>query len=268
MGIEGYDLVMLGILAAAAVLGYFKGVIWQIAWIAGIAASAVVALRFGGPLAPFFGTQAPWNKLIAMLALYVATSMAVWLVFGAIAGLVKTVQLSSFDHQMGLLFGLAKGTLLCIVVTFFAVMLAPGYRDQIVGSRSGRIVAEIIVRSDQFLPPDVIETVKPFVQRFEDEIRRPSGAAPAPIASSFESMWSGVRSTSAWTGTEQGGPSAQANQPAVGQPSNWQPLPSGHPAAQPAQPGRPATSGFGQQPAYQPPPGEFPVGAQSPLIVR
>ena len=151
MAIEGYDLVMLGILAAAAVLGYFKGIVWQLAWIAGIAASAFVALRFGGPLAPFFGSQAPWNRLIAMLALYVGTSLAVWLVFSAVSGLIKTVQLSSFDHQLGLLLGLAKGGLLNIVVTFFAVTLAPGYRDQIIGSHSGRIVAELIVRADQIL---------------------------------------------------------------------------------------------------------------------
>jgi membrane protein required for colicin V production len=268
MAIDGYDLVMLGILAAAAVLGYFKGVIWQLAWIAGIAASAVVAVRFGGPLAPFFGAQAPWNRLIAMLALYVGTSIAVWLVFGVISGIIKTVQLSAFDHQMGLLFGLAKGALLCIVVTFFAVMLAPGYRDQIVGSRSGRIVAELIVRSDQFLPPDVIEAVKPFVDRFEDELRRPAGATAAPTATALEAMWDGVRSTSAWTGTEQGGTAGQPVQPQPSQPSNWQPLPPGHPAAQSTQPGPPATSGFGQPPATQQPPGQFPVGAQSPILMR
>ena len=38
MALEGYDLVMLGILAGAALLGYFKGMVWQLAWIAGIGA--------------------------------------------------------------------------------------------------------------------------------------------------------------------------------------------------------------------------------------
>ena len=66
MAIEGYDLVMLGILAAAAVLGYLKGMVWQVAWIAGIAASTFVALRFGSEVAPYVGQQPPWNRLIAM----------------------------------------------------------------------------------------------------------------------------------------------------------------------------------------------------------
>jgi membrane protein required for colicin V production len=276
MAIEGYDLVMLGILAAAAVLGYFKGILWQIAWIAGIGASATAALRFGGPLAPFFGSQAPWNRLVAMLALYVATSLAVWLAFSVVSGLVKTVQLSSFDHQLGLLLGLAKGLLLCVVVTFFAVTLAPGYREQIVGSTSGRLVAELIVRADQVLPPDVVETVKPFVDRFEDELRRPAGdgqqPAAARAASPLEAMWEGVRSAAAWTGAGAEGQGAAAGfsaQPAGGEIPGWQPLPTGHPASAPAQPARPAASGFTSQPAFQPtPPGPFPVGAQTPLPIR
>ncbi len=283
MAIEGYDLVMLGILAAAAMLGYFKGIVWQLAWIAGIAASAFVALRFGGPLAPFFGSQAPWNRLVAMLALYAGTSLAVWLVFSVISGVIKTVKLSAFDHQMGLLLGVAKGVLLCIVVTFFAVMLAPDYRDQIVGSRSGRMVAELIVRADQILPPDVVATVAPFVQRFEDELNKPAGAPPggfgqpaAAVAtpSPLEAIWEGVQSAAAWTGTEPGGQGAFGAQPAGGAASaapTWQPLPPGHPAAQPLQPERPNTSRFGQQSGFQPPPappGAFPVGAQTPLPIR
>jgi membrane protein required for colicin V production len=291
MPIEGYDLVMVGILAAAAMLGYFKGIVWQLAWIAGIAASAAVALRFGGPLAPFFGSQAPWNRLVAMLALYAATSLAVWLAFSVVSSVIKTVKLSAFDHQMGLLLGLAKGALLCVVVTFFAVTLTPNYRDQIVGSRSGRLVAELIVRADQILPPDVVATVAPFVQRFEDELNKPAGPNAAPglpgggaaagiaTPSPLQAIWEGVQSAAAWTGAEQGGQgggNAFFAQPAggasaVGSTPHWQPLPPGHPAAQPAQPERPTSSGFTRQPAFQPPPappGAFPMGAQTPLPIR
>ena len=89
MAIEGYDLVMLGILAATALLGYFKGMVWQLAWIAGIAVSSYVALRFGARFAPHFGQQEPWNRFAAMLALYVGTSFAVWLVVRLISGAIN-----------------------------------------------------------------------------------------------------------------------------------------------------------------------------------
>jgi membrane protein required for colicin V production len=290
MAIEGYDLVMLGILAAAAVLGYFKGMVWQLAWIAGIAASSYVALRFGGPLAPFFGQQAPWNKLIAMLALYVGTSLAVWLVFRVVSGAINAVHLSPFDHQLGLLLGLAKGALLCIIVTFFAVTLAPGYRHQIVASRSGRLVAELIVRADEYLPKDFAETVDPFVKQFEDQFRQPDGmpagaGAPAVMAtgasSPLKAIWEGVTSAAAWTGTEQGGQRGQGAQQAGGlAPANggW----GGPPPAAAGwgqQPQRPTASGFTSQPIQPPrpqqtfppapqPPQPFPVGAQTPLPIR
>jgi membrane protein required for colicin V production len=285
MAIEGYDLVMLGILAAAAVLGYFKGLVWQIAWIAGIAASSYVAIRFGGPLAPFFGQQAPWNKLIAMLALYVATSLAVWLVFRVVSGAINAIHLSAFDHQLGLLLGLAKGALLCVVITFFAVTLAPGYRDQIVASRSGRIVAELIVRADQYLPKDVVETVDPFVKQFEDQLRRPPGMAPAAAAagpSPLQAIWEGVTSAAAWTGAEQGGQGAAPAGGVVPAAGGWGTPPQAAPgwpaATAPVQP-RQAASGFAAPPAQPerypqmqsggpPPPQRFPVGAQTPLPIR
>lgn len=284
MALEGYDLVMLGILAAAAVLGYFKGMVWQIAWIAGIALSSFVALRFAGPMAPFFGQQAPWNRLIAMLALYVATSLAVWLVFRVISGAISAIHLSAFDHQLGLLLGIAKGGLLCVVVTFFAVTMAPAYRHQIVASRSGRLVAEIIVRADEFLPKDIADTVDPFVKQFEEQFRDGPGGAAQPTAratgvpSPLEAMWDGVRSAAAWTGAEQGGQGAmQAGGYAPSASSRWsapQPVSAPLPAAPPLP--RPASSGFPNRPAFQPPqpaqqpppPGPFPVGAQTPLPLR
>lgn len=280
MAIEGYDLVMLGILAAAAVLGYFKGIVWQIAWIAGIVASGFVAFRFAPAVAPFFGQQAPWNRLLALLVLYVGTSLVIWLLFRVVSGAINAVHLSAFDHQLGLLFGLAKGVLLCVVITFFAVTLAPAYRSQIVASRSGRIVAEIIVRADELLPKDIADSVDPFVRQFEERLRSGNAAASAPgQPSALQAIWEGVTSAAAWTGAEQGG--ATGVQAAGQLPSApaWNAQPAGWnaPPAHLRTPARPASSGFTsappavppQAPVRQPlPPGGFPVGAQTPLPRR
>ena len=51
-------MVMLWLLATA-VLGYFKGIVWQIAWIAGICLSSYVSLRFSGELSSFIGQPPP-----------------------------------------------------------------------------------------------------------------------------------------------------------------------------------------------------------------
>ena len=243
MAVEGYDLVMIGILAVAALLGYFKGIVWQLAWIAGIVASSFVALNFATQLAPLFGEQAPWNRFLAMLALYVGTSLAVWLLFRLVSGFISAIHLSAFDHQLGLLMGLAKGALLCIVVTFFAVTLAPNYRHQIVASRSGRFVAELIVRADVYLPKNIHDTVEPFVNHFERQFAQPgmgqleAGQAPAPLFGqgaggqpagqvagspiSIQSLIQGVTSAAAWAGPEQGGGAVQQAGGALPAGSAW-----------------------------------------------
>jgi len=302
MAVEGYDLMMLGILAAAALLGYFKGIVWQIAWIAGIAASTFVALRFAGQLAPFFGQQPPWNRLIAMLALYVGTSLVVWLLFRVVSGAIDAVHLSAFDHQLGLLLGIAKGALLCVVITFFAVTLAPAYRPQVVGSQSGRIVAEFITRADEILPREIAEAVSPFVKQFEETLRGGGDATQSVVSgrpSALAAIWEGVTSAAAWTG---GGPVGQGGQQGgqqpgtgaaafggVAMPAGWNAPAAGLPVPGSVPPPRPTTSGFtapaqfaspaaspgfapgGQRyQAIQPqaPPQPFPVGAQSPLPIR
>lgn len=278
VSIEGYDLVMLGILAVTALLGYFKGMVWQLAWIAGIVASSFVALKYGAQAAPYFGQQEPWNRFAAMLALYAATSLVVWLAFRLVSGVINAIHLSAFDHQLGLLFGLAKGALLCVVVTFFAVTLAPAYRQQIVSSRSGKIVAQVIVQADTYLPKEIQSTVDPFVKQFEQQFQQPGLSPPAmggagQGTSALQSLWNGVSSAAAWAGVEQGTAPGQGAQQAGGLPagSSWfvpreaSPPASTQPAGYQTPVGRPVTSGFTAPPS---PPQPFPPGAQSPLPSR
>jgi len=265
VAVEGYDLVMIGILAVTALLGYFKGMVWQLAWIAGIVASSFVALRFAPQFAHLFGQQAPWNRFLAMLALYVGTSLAVWILFRLVSGFINAIHLSAFDHQLGLLLGLAKGALLCIVVTFFAVTLAPDYRHQIVASRSGRFVAELIVRADSYLPREIHDTVEPFVDQFERQFAQPgmgqndapdagssalaafglpAGQAPGPRSGqpgvqlaggglSLKSLMDGVSSAAAWAGAEEGSGAVHQAGGALPPGSAWFAPPAGQTSASP-----------------------------------
>jgi len=281
VAIEGYDLVMLGILAATALLGYFKGMVWQLAWIAGIVVSGFVSMRFGNQFAPYFGQQEPWNRFASMLALYVGTSLAVWLLFQIVSGAINAIHLSAFDHQLGLLFGAAKGILLCVVITFFAVMLAPNYRSQVVTSHSGQIVATLLVRADEYLPKEIHETIDPFVKQFEEQFQQSGGQPVTRTASSgttdvtdgtspLTSIWNGISSAAAWAGAEKITPAEQGTPAKGGLPkgSSWFVPSSETPTAQPAgyqtPTARPESSSFSSPPSNTTPQ-QFPIGAQSPL---
>ena len=298
MSIESYDIVMLGLLATAGLIGYFKGIIWQIAWIAGICLSSYVALRFSGQLAPLTGQQAPWDRLLAMLCLYVATSLAVWIGFRVVSSAIDAVHLGAFDHQLGLVFGLAKGALICVVITFFTVTMVPGYRSQITSSHSGQIVARLIGEADRYLPPDVHETINPFLQQFQEQFEAGgAGAATGmagasrsesePIASSWQAVLEGVTSAAAWAGVKVDPETAKTAQQ-VSATADWMAAPSGpvnaaatgsgdrYAERQSAFGGQATPAAFQAvpnslapiQPSPTSAPQRFPIGAQTPLPVQ
>lgn len=101
-----------------------------------------------------------------------------------------------FDRQIGALFGFAKGTLFCILITMFAVaLLGPSQRESIVHSRSGFYIAKVLDKSDLVMPPELHEVVAPYIEDFEDEINgaaEQSGDAsesPLPGGGLPDSFW-------------------------------------------------------------------------------
>jgi membrane protein required for colicin V production len=169
---EWYDLLMIAVLFGATVFGFLKGMAWQIASLASLVASYFVALRFSQPLAAtgLFGDEEPWNRFVAMLAIYFFTSLVIWLAFRVVSRAIDRVRLQEFDKQIGGLFGFAKGALLCVAITFFAITLVPDTRDAILRSRSGHYLAILIARADAVMPPEVHDIVDPYLERLEQEL--------------------------------------------------------------------------------------------------
>ena len=177
---QSYDVFMILVLAAATIFGAWKGLAWQIASLSSIVASYFIALRFSGPLAPLFGDQQPWNRFIAMLALYVGTSLVIWLLFRLVGGVIDRLKLKEFDHQIGAIFGLAKGVLLCVAITLFAASLVPEpQRGNILGSRSGYYIAVLLDRSHAVMPEEIHEVLHPYIHSAEERLG-PLGTPAAP----------------------------------------------------------------------------------------
>jgi len=177
---QTYDLLMLLVLGAATLFGFWKGMAWQIASLASLVVSYVAALRFSEQLAPVFGDHAPWNRFVAMLVIYVAVSFVIWMAFRLVAGIIDKVRLESFDRQLGAMFGLAKGVLLCVAITFFAVtLLPPSQGEAIVASQSGRYIVALLDKSHAIFPPEIHQVIDPYLHRIEERLNpnfEPHGA--------------------------------------------------------------------------------------------
>ena len=181
--IQGYDLLMLVILVMAGLFGAWKGLAWQVASIASLVLSCIVAIRFSAQVAPYIYGQEPWNRFLAMLILFLVTSLVIWVLFRFVAGFIDRLKLKEFDRQMGALFGVAKGLLFCLVITFFAVTLAEGSRQAVLNSHSGWVTANLLQRAGPVMPEEVRNVLGKHIDDFEQKLRSdtPSDEPPEEV---------------------------------------------------------------------------------------
>jgi membrane protein required for colicin V production len=237
---QTYDVLMLLVLAAATLFGFWKGMAWQIASLASLVVSYVAALQFSAQLAPMFGDHAPLNRFVAMLAIYVVVSFVIWMLFRLVSGMIDKVRLESFDRQLGAMFGLAKGVLLCVAITFFAVTLLPHPQGEaIVASQSGRYIVALLDKSHSVIPPEIHQVIDPYLNTIEEKLNpgfqphaQQSGILPAQGQSPPQAQPGNAWPQIAWPNSE---PTPQQSAWPAASPSNFG-WPSDTPA--PATPAR------------------------------
>jgi membrane protein required for colicin V production len=175
---QGYDLLMLIVLVAATAWGAHKGLAWQIASLASIFASYFVALRFRDSVSHMIPAESPWNRFLAMLVVYLACSLAIWIAFRFISDIIDRVKLKEFDRQIGGLLGFGKGVVLCVIITLFAVTLSGDQtRQQIIHSKSGHYISTLLSRSSAWIPPEAEQVVSPYLEQWNRQLR---GEPPQP----------------------------------------------------------------------------------------
>ncbi len=189
--VETYDIVMLIVLVSAGVFGAVKGFAWQLASIASIVLSYFVAYRFREPLSNSIVAEPPWDRFLAMLILFVGTSLVVWVGFNMVRNTIDKMRLKEFDRQIGALFGLFKGGLYCALITLFSVtLMGDTVRGKIVASKSGRFIARNLDRSESVIPPEIHKFVRPYLDRFDTQFAeaaagQTAGQASGPMPESF-----------------------------------------------------------------------------------
>lgn len=241
-----YDLLMVAILVGLTLYGYFKGMAWQLAYVASFVASYFIAVRFADRIAPQITfVNPPANKFVAMVLIYAVASFGVWMIFRMVRKMIDSVKMEGFDHQMGAILGFGRGVLWCVGVTFVVLTVLPlpnGQKQQIVNSKSGYYIARLIDETDSLFPPEVHQVIGPYLARLGNELH--GGQTPG----SFQQP----TAPGGWPAG--GAPAAQPANPGWGQTA-----PASNPPAwtdsQPAAPGWPQANN--QAPAQQPAASQF-----------
>ncbi|WP_153556587.1 CvpA family protein [Roseimaritima sediminicola] len=176
---ETYDILMLVVLGGAALFGAIKGFAWQVASIGSIVASYFVAYRYREPFSQSISADPPWDRVLAMVILYVGTALLIWVAFRMLSRTIDRMKLREFDRHIGAVFGLGKGILYCTLITLAAAtMLGPEKRDVIARSRSGFYISKLLAHSRGVMPGEVQQALQPYI----DQLGPPpvAGEAPGP----------------------------------------------------------------------------------------
>lgn len=173
-----YDLVMLAIVAYTTIRGAAKGMAWQLAAIAalvlcfGFAAPASVAVA---PAIPF---DAPLNRWVAMLAIYLAFSFVCFGLARMWRGWLEALKFEEYDRHLGALFGMLKGAVICLVITFFTVCIAPSARNSVLSSRSGSIAGTVLDQLAVVMPAELGRALAPYLKRYDEAELAARGEQP------------------------------------------------------------------------------------------
>lgn len=164
-----YDIVMLLVFGGSILFGYWKGLTWQIASLAAIIISYIVAANFNSQISGLIRVDEPWNKIGAMLVLFLGTSLVIWTIYAYLNKSIQKNELKGFDRQAGAVLGALKGGLLCMVITMFSVsILGESIHNSIDNSTLGRYVEKGIWQVSNFVPAELAKFVDPHIASYKE----------------------------------------------------------------------------------------------------
>ena len=115
-----FDYVVLGIIAASLLLGFWRGVVGEMLSLAAWVLAFFAARMFGPELgeALFTGkiVEPGWRLVAGYAVAFIGVLLVVALVKLAVRGLLKALGLGLTDRMLGVLFGILRGVLVCVVL--------------------------------------------------------------------------------------------------------------------------------------------------------
>ena len=172
---ETYDIIMLVVLVGTTLFGAIKGFAWQLASIASIVISYIVAYKYREPISESIQADPPWDRFLAMLILYIGTSLLIWVASRMVRGSIDRMKLKELTDK-GRIVG--QGALYCTLITLFAVTLSgERVREAVVQSKSGNYIANVLDRSDSVIPEELHEVVQPYLDRFNNKFEETDGGS-------------------------------------------------------------------------------------------
>lgn len=169
--LPAFDIFVIVFLLYCIFRGGKRGIFMQITSIIALFVSWYLASRYSSVLEPYVPLNEILRKKVAAIGTFIIANIALNLLFRIISGGVTQGLLKEVNRQMGALFGLAKGILVCFILTYFAVITSAATKKLVLGSQSGRIMASAICALPDKLPSNSHTVkIKTALEEFQKEV--------------------------------------------------------------------------------------------------
>lgn len=159
----GFDYVALGIVGVSLVFGLWRGVVGEIialvAWILAIFAAVEFGSRIGTSV--FAGLSDPALRTLAgCVAIFVGVLVVMALFRMLVKSMVKALGLSVSDRILGMVFGLVRGVLVCMVLVALGGMTSaptqPWWRQAMLSAP----LETAVLATRSWLPDDLAKRIR------------------------------------------------------------------------------------------------------------
>ncbi|WP_437202165.1 CvpA family protein [Planctomicrobium sp. SH664] len=164
-----YDVLCVGVLLFFTLRGAARGVIWQIAGIAGIVLCFVFGNGISAAVGPYIRLESPLNHWVALFIAYLGFSFCCFGLGRALTGWMEKNQLKEFNQHLGAVFGLVKGVILCLVMTFLLVTVSSDMRAKLIDSHTGRYSAIIMDRLHPVMPEKLHDALAKYIHQLDHD---------------------------------------------------------------------------------------------------
>lgn len=158
-----FDYVVIGIVAASLLLGLWRGVVGELVALAAWVLAFFAAFEFGGELgdAAFGGIgDSGLRSLAGCAAVFVGVLVVMALVRLAASGLIKALGLSLSDRLLGLIFGVARGVVIAMLLVAAGGMTsAPKQKWWREATLSAPLETAVLVAAP-WLPPELSKRIR------------------------------------------------------------------------------------------------------------
>ena len=159
----GFDSVVIGIVGLSLLFGVWRGVVGEVislvAWGLGIFAG----VEFGAPVGRslFAGLSDPALRTLAgCVAIFIGVLVAMALLNMVVRSMVKALGLSVSDRILGMLFGLVRGVLICMVLVGLGGMTSAPTQSWWRDATLAAPLETVVMAAKPWLPDDLAKRIR------------------------------------------------------------------------------------------------------------